>query len=112
MRADVWWTDFGPPVDSEQASGRRPGVVISSDDLHATRAPLAFVVPVTSRRRPYPSRVPIAPGRSGLQVASWAAVEHTKSISTLRLLERLGSVSEDVIGEILGSLRWLLDLDP
>lgn len=111
-RADVWWTDFGSPIGSEQAAGQRPSVVISSDDLHATGAPLAFVVPVTTRQRHYMSRVRIAPGRSGLTQPSWAAVEHTRSISTLRLLEHLGSVSEGLMDQILGSLRWLLDLDP
>jgi mRNA-degrading endonuclease toxin of MazEF toxin-antitoxin module len=112
MRSDVWWTEFGPPVGAEQGAGQRPSVVISSDDLHGTGAPVAFVVPVTTSQRHYLSRVPIAPGRSGLRQPSWAAVEHTRSVSTLRLLEHLGSVRDDVMDEIFRSLRWLLDLDP
>ncbi|MGH7918546.1 MAG: type II toxin-antitoxin system PemK/MazF family toxin [Candidatus Dormibacteraceae bacterium] len=111
-RADVWWTDFGSPIGSEQASGQRPSVVISGDDLHGSEAPFAFVVPVTTTQRHYLSRVRIAPGRSGLRLSSWAAVEHTRSISTIRLLEHLGSVSESVMDQILGALHWLLDLDP
>ena len=112
MRADVWWTEFGTPVGVEQGAGQRPSVVISSDDLHHTGAPLAFVVPVTTSHRHYPSRVPIGPGRSGLQLPSWAAVEHTRSVSTLRLLEHLGSVGESVMDEIVRSLRYLLELEP
>lgn len=112
MRADVWWTDFGSPVGAEQSAGRRPSIVISCDDFHATGTPLAFVVPVTTSQRHYMSRVPVAPGRSGLRQPSWAAVEHTRSISTLRLLEHLGSVSDGVVDQIFRSLRWLLDLDP
>jgi mRNA-degrading endonuclease toxin of MazEF toxin-antitoxin module len=112
MRSDVWWTDFGSPVGVEQAADRRPSIVISSDDLHATGAPFVFVVPVTTSQRHYSSRVPVAPGRSGLRQPSWAAVEHTRSISTLRLLEHLGSVGDGVTDQILRSLRWLLDLEP
>jgi len=111
MRADVWWTEFGPPVGTEQGAGQRPSVVISSDDLHRTGAPVAFVVPVTTSQRHFPSRVPIAPGRSGLRQPSWAAVEHTRSVSTLRLLEHLGSVGDGVMDQIFRSLRYLLDLD-
>jgi mRNA-degrading endonuclease toxin of MazEF toxin-antitoxin module len=110
MRADVWWTEFGPPVGAEQGAGQRPSVVISSDDLHGSGAPIVFVVPVTTSRRHYPSRVPIAPGRSGLRQASWAAVEHTRSVSSVRLLEHLGSVSDDVMDQIARSLGYLLDL--
>jgi mRNA-degrading endonuclease toxin of MazEF toxin-antitoxin module len=39
-------------------------------------------------------------------------VEHTRSVSTLRLLKHLGSVSDEVMDQIFRSLRWLLDLDP
>jgi mRNA interferase MazF len=115
MRADVWWTEFGPPVGAEQGAGRgagqRPSVVISSDDLHSSGAPIVFVVPVTTSQRHYSSRVQIAPGRSGLGQPSWAAVERMRSISTLRLLEHLGTVSDGVMDEICRSLRYLLDLE-
>ena len=110
-RADVWWTEFGSPVGAEQGAGQRPSVVISSDDLHATGAPVVFVVPVTTSQRHYLSRVPIAPGRSGLRQPSWAAVEHMRSVSTIRLLEHLGSVGDGVMDQIFGSLHWLLDLE-
>lgn len=112
MRADVWWAEFGAPAGVEQAAGQRPAVVISGDDFHDTGAPVVFVVPVTTSRRHYLSRVHIPPGRSGLRQASWAAVEHARSISTLRLLEHLGTVGEGVMAPIMNSLRWLLDLDP
>jgi mRNA interferase MazF len=111
-RADVWWTEFGPTVGAEQAAGQRPCIVISSDDFHDTGAPLSFVVPVTTSQRHYLSRVAIAPGPSGLRQRSWAAVEHTRSVSTIRLLEHLGLVSDEVMDQIFRSLRWLLDLDP
>ena len=86
--------------------------MISSDDFHDTGAPLSFVVPVTTSQRHYLSRVAIAPGPSGLRQRSWAAVEHTRSVSTIRLLEQLGLVSDEVMDQIFRSLRWLLDLDP
>ena len=86
--------------------------MISSDDFHDTGAPLSFVVPVTTSQRHYLSRVAIAPGPSGLRQRSWAAVEHTRSVSTIRLLEHLGLVSDEVMDQIFRSLRWLFDLDP
>lgn len=112
MRADVWRAEFGDPAGAEGAAGRRPAVVISADDFHNTGAPVVFVVPVTTSRRHYLSRVHIPPGRSGLREPGWAAVEHARSVSTLRLLEHLGTVGDGVMSGIMNSLRWLLDLDP
>jgi mRNA interferase MazF len=105
----VWLIDFGDPVGREQ-SGRRPGVVVSADQLNESRAGVVVVVPITTARRGLPSHVEIEPDGSGLDEVSYAKCEDVKSISEQRLIGRLGSVSEAVAFQIGRALRFLLDL--
>jgi mRNA-degrading endonuclease toxin of MazEF toxin-antitoxin module len=71
---------------------------------------VAIVVPVTRVQQSYPTRIAIPRGRTGLKVASWAAVEHLASISVLRLRDHLGYVESDVMDSIGLALRLLLHL--
>jgi mRNA-degrading endonuclease toxin of MazEF toxin-antitoxin module len=105
-RGDIWRVAFGRPVGHAQAAGVRPGLVLSTDQFHDTGAGIVIVAPLTTIRRDYPWRVRV-PG-SGLRQQSWAAVEHLRSLSTLRLLELLGTVEDVVLLEVESVLDLLL----
>jgi mRNA interferase MazF len=107
-RGDIWQIAFGRPVGHEQAAGRRPGLVLTTDDFHDTGAGIAVIAPLTRSRRDYPWRIAIAPGTSGLHEPSWAAVEHLRSVSTLRLDEYVGAVEIHVMTEVERVLDLLL----
>lgn len=108
QRGDVWHVDFGRPIGHEQGAGSRPAVVISTDEFNDSGAGLAIVAPLTSAQRGYPSRVKIRPGASGLRETSWAAVEHLRSVSTLRLREYRGDVGRQILDEIERVMSFLL----
>jgi mRNA interferase MazF len=101
--------DFGEPVGHEQAY-RRPAVIVSSDRLNGSRAELVIVVPLTRTRRGLPSHIELAPGVSGLAESSYAKTEDIKSISTHRLVRRLGRVEPANLEEIGHALVLLLEL--
>lgn len=107
MRGDIWRVSFGRPAGNEQAAGDRPALVISSDEFNEYSS-IVVVAPITSAQRDYPSRVQIRPGGSGLRQASWAAVEHLRSISRLRLEDHLGAVEAGVMGEVERILDLIL----
>lgn len=107
-RGDVWRVAFGRPVGHEQAAGTRPALVVSTDDFHDTGVGITIVAPLTRTRRNYPWRVAIRPGASGVSSNSWAAVEHLRSVSTMRLAEHLGSVDPPVMREVERILDLLL----
>lgn len=109
LRAEVWLVDFGEPTGREQGY-RRPAVVISVDRLNRSGAELAVVVPVTSARRGLPSHIEIEPGQSGLDHTSYAKCEDIKSVSTRRLIHRLGVLPDDCIRQIERALRLILGL--
>ncbi len=108
QRGDIWHVDFGRPMGHEQGAGSRPAVVISTDQFNLSGAGLAIVAPLTTAQRGYPSRVEIWPGASGLRETSWAAVEHLRSISILRLREYRGGVERQVLDEIERVMSLLL----
>src|SRR5205807_2115629 len=93
-----------------QQGHRRPGLVVSSDRLNASRAGIVVVVPLTRTRRDLPSHVEIAPGESGLTQASYAKSEDIKSISTERLVRRLGRVQSVSLDQVGRALALLLEL--
>lgn len=109
QRGEVWLVDFGEPVGHEQGY-RRPAVIVSDDRLNQSRAELAIVVPVTTTRRGLPSHIEIEPGGSGLDHTSYAKAEDVKSVSTRRLIRRLGVIPADRLNRTEHALRLLLAL--
>lgn len=108
-KGEVWLVDFGNPVGREQ-SGRRPAVVVSPDPLNDSHAGVVIVVPTTTTLRELPSHVEIEPNGSGLDEVSYAKCEELKSVSSLRLIGRLGVVNDEVRFRVGRALRFLLDL--
>ena len=108
-RGDIWTVNFGEPVGHEQAY-RRPAVIVSSDRLNSSRADLVIAIPLTRTRRGLPSHVEIDTGESGLAEPSYAKTEDIKSISTDRLVRRLGQAPTTSLDEIGHALVLLLDL--
>jgi len=108
-RGEIWLVDFGEPVGREQGH-RRPALIISDDRLNSSRADLAIVVPMTTKMRGLPSHIEIEPGDSGLKHISYAKAEDVKSVSTNRLIQRLGVVPADRLRRAEHVLRRLLGL--
>lgn len=105
FRGDIWLVDFGPhPEDPEQAF-QRPAVIVSDDHLHHPTLKMVVVVPGTSTQRPIPLHVPVEPDdHNGLTSTTAFQVEQVRSISTARLIERLGwldAQARHTIDEIL-----------
>ncbi len=100
----VWWINLDP-VANEQA-GRRPVVIVGSDDHCQFPIDLALVVPLTTHDRGLPQHVRIAPSSSGLDRTSWALTETIRAVSTTRLVGEtpVGSLFEDERTEVG---RWV-----
>jgi mRNA interferase MazF len=75
-RGDVVWADMAPTVGREQR-GHRPYLVLSDDRLHSRRQ-VVIAVPLTTTRKPWPTRVAMGPG-------SWASAEQPTTVSVQRI---------------------------
>ena len=98
------WCDLDPSKGREQA-GRRPVVVVASDDYLEVVDTLTIVVPVTSVDRGWPNHIALT-GRPGLAEPSWAMTEQPRTITRDRVLAVAGAVDATAMGAID---RWLRD---
>lgn len=98
------------PEDPEQAF-RRPAVVVSDDHLHHPNLRMAIVLPGTTNLRQLPLHVTVKPDPdNGLDRATAFQVEQVRSISTARLLDRLGRLDAEARHTIDEILRRALTL--
>jgi mRNA interferase MazF len=111
-RGDIYVGDLSPTVGREQ-SGRRPllVVVVSVDDFHELRYRLAWVVPLTTVKRGYPTHVEVPADRlTGLSDVSYAKVEDLRSVSQERLAQRLGGAPPSVLAQVATIMRRIAGL--
>ena len=103
-RWDIYWVDLEPHVGSEQAGERRPALVVSNDGFNA-HFDVVTVLPLTKRegkrRNVYDFEVLLPPEVVGTGHESIVMPHQIRTISKLRLLERIGAlIAEDLQVEI------------
>jgi len=108
-RGEIWLVDLNPARGHEQ-SGRRPALVISVDLFNSGPAELVVVLPITTKDKKIPLHVKINPPEGGVKETSFVKCEDILSVSTERLLARLGEVSRDTLLEVEDRVRILLGL--
>lgn len=97
-RFDVYLITLDPTIGSE-IKKTRPCVIISPDEMNENINTL-IIAPLTSTRKPYPSRVDVVFKNKKGQIA----LDQIRAIDKRRLLKKLGKISEhteDKICEIL-----------
>lgn len=108
-RGDLFWAAPDPGVGREQA-GRRPVLLVSSDDTLAALPQLVTTIPLTTRQRGWPTHIAVTGPHTGLAEPSWAICEQIRTISTERLGGRIGMSDDDTLDEVARVLRFLLGL--
>ncbi len=109
LQGDVWLANFDPTKGREQ-SGARPCLVVSVDAFNHGPLDLTVVIPMTSTRRGWPTHVEIQPPEGGLKNTSFIKCEDVRSVSTERLIKRLGTVSEKNMATVADRLRIIIGL--
>ncbi len=84
--------------------------MISNDGLNHGPAQLALVTPFTTHDRRAPLWVLVEAPEGGLRKRSFVICEGARSISTERLIRRLGSVGAATLGSVEDRLRVLFAL--
>lgn len=104
-RGDVVWIAPDPVVGGEQ-KGRRPAVIVASNE-YLTRVPrLAIILPVTSSNRGWPNHVSLPSPEAGLSEQSFAMTEQVRTIDRQRIERRVGHVGQAAMAQIA---QWLAD---
>ncbi len=113
-RGAVVVVELDPTVGHEQ-KGVRPCVVVGNPDVTGDqRFPLLCVAPITGTPGDGLLHPPLAPGPSGLAKASFALIDHLRSIDKRRVRRVYGELPKEEIAAIdeglavfLGLGQWL-----
>ncbi len=104
---DIWLVDFGDPFPGEPAH-QRPALVVGPPEHFGASFPFRIVLPLTTTRRDLPIHVELEPNaESGLEETSYVQCELVRSISSRRLIHRIGAVDRqrsEQVGEVLRTL--------
>lgn len=97
-RWEIYCVDLDPRVGSERGGVRRPAIVVSNDGFNA-HFDVVTIVPLTKRkgkrRRVYEFEVLLPAEVVGTGFESIVMPHHVRTISKLRLLERIGILADE-----------------
>lgn len=96
-RGEVWWCELAE-------IGRRP-VVVLSRDAAIPRLRRTLIGPCTTTVRGIPSEVPLEPGADPVPRTSVVNLDSVESVSLGTLIERLGRLSDERMGQICRALE-------
>ncbi len=93
----------------EQA-GLRPVLVFSGNTFNENKD-IVIIIPLTSRLKNFYGGIILTPtDKNGLTETSEVLTFHIRSISTERLVRKIGSISQDELSEISRGLEDILTL--
>lgn len=90
-RGDIFLVDFEPKIGHEQGF-KRPALILSTQEFNTCGLKLIFVIPITTRKKDYPSHVPIK-----LKYDSYIKCEDLKSVSHRRIIKKLDTKASNEI---------------
>lgn len=107
-QGEIYWIrpeHLRPSVDGVP----HPHVVIQDDLLNESRIPTTVVCGISSqqKRGGEPGNVALEPGEGGLPEASVVIVSQVSTVDKAALGERVGSLSEARVAQVLSGLRFL-----
>jgi mRNA interferase MazF len=95
-RGEVYWVNLDPTMGSE-VKKLRPAVILSPDEMNRS-LPVVIVAPITSSKKPWPTRADITlSGKTG-QIM----LDQIRTVDKSRLTKRIAEVE---IGEALTALQ-------
>lgn len=98
-RFDIWLIALDPTLGSE-IHKTRPCVVVSPDEMNA-RLTTVIVAPMTTRRRSWPTRVPLVFQKKAGEIV----LDQIRTIDRARLVRKLGALDEDTAAVVLALLQ-------
>ncbi|HMT21012.1 MAG TPA: type II toxin-antitoxin system PemK/MazF family toxin [Promineifilum sp.] len=109
-RGEVWLADLDPTRGHEQA-GKRPVLIVSTNQYNYGSADLVLVLPLTRRNRGIPIHIPIRAPEGGVSAPSYILCDGLRSISKERLIASpWGNVSPQTMNRVNRVLRILMEL--
>lgn len=105
-RGEIVWLDFDPQAGHEQ-SGHRPALVLSPAEYNS-KTGLMLCCPITNQVKGYPFEVTVE-GKASKGTTGVVLADQCRNVDwQARRAQKKGTVSEEVLQEVLGKLNTLL----
>lgn len=110
-QGEVYWLHFFG-IGSEPA-GRRPAIVVQADHFNRSAINTIVVAAITSNLRlgEMPGNVRLRKGEAGLPQPSVVNVSQLRTVDRSRLAERIGTVGDERLAQILRGLALVLGIE-
>jgi len=108
-QGDVFWGCLSPNVASEPAY-RRPMLVVQRDSINRSNFNTVLVVPLTKQTKHavLPGNVLVHKGEANLPKPSLARGTHVMVVDKSRLMEKIGTLSQERTRDIINKIIWAL----
>jgi mRNA interferase MazF len=110
-RGDIHWVDFSPAKGSEPF-GRRPGLVVQCDALNDSKLNTVVMLAITSNLKfaELPGNVSLRKGEANMPKRCVINVTQLKSVDKSSLAERIGSLTNKKMEEVVAGLKLVMDI--
>jgi mRNA interferase MazF len=106
LRGEVYWADLNPVRGHEQ-TGHRPIVVISQDVFNdRSGTVIAMAITSQSQRAGFPLTHKLESG--DLPKVSWGKISQVRTLSTVRLGDRIGKIAPEEIAVLIEGLNEII----
>lgn len=94
--------------------GRRPGLVIQSDALNASKLNTVIMLAITSTLKfgELPGNVTLRKGESNMPMRCVINATQIKSVDKTSLAEKIGTLSNQKMEEVVQGLQLVMDMLP
>lgn len=112
-RGDIFWVNFSPGKGSEPM-GRRPGLVIQSNTLNDSKLNTVIMLAITSTLKfaDLPGNVTLRKGEANMPMKCVINVTQIKSVDKASLTEKIGTLSNQTMEEVVLGLQLVMDIEP
>ena len=106
LRGEIYWADLNPTIGHEQ-SGFRP-VLIISNNIFNQRSGTVIALAITSQ--PQKAGFPLTYELTSkkLPKKSWVKISQIRTLSTLRIKNKLGEVTPEELIQIIDGLNEII----
>jgi mRNA interferase MazF len=106
LRGEVYWADLNPAKGREQA-GRCP-VLVVSDDVFNQRSWTVVALAITGQpqRAGFPLTLEVT--EPGLPKRSWIKISQMRTLSVLRLEERITRLPPELVNHVVDGLNEII----
>ncbi|MFQ6082810.1 MAG: type II toxin-antitoxin system PemK/MazF family toxin [Candidatus Aminicenantia bacterium] len=107
-QGDIFWVQFPPAKGSEPAS-KRPALVIQSNLFNRSKINTTIVLAITSqlKYKNLPGNVYLKKGEANLPKSCVINVTQIATIDKTRLIEKIGTLSQEKIAQVFKGINLL-----